>query len=125
MKTKEITTEDQPCPKFVASGEGRHTPYQGGHVTIPLASADTGGCLGVGTASFPPGGGPPAHVHKTFDELFYVLDGEFLFRADGRDDVALPGATVYVPRGVVHQFRNIGEGPGRLLMYWTPAGFEE
>lgn len=35
------------------------------------------------------------------------------------------GAVVYVPRETVHTFKNIGEQPGKLLVFITPAGLEE
>ena len=110
---------------FVGPAGRRHTAYMGGEVTLLLDSAQTGGRFGAGVASFAPDGGPPAHVHRTFDEVFYVLDGEFLFRAGEEDYIAYPGDMVFIPREMAHQFRNIGGVEGRLLTYWTPAGFEE
>ena len=34
------------------------------------------------------------------------------------------GATVFIPRGTPHTFRNDGAAPGRLLVTMTPGGFE-
>jgi hypothetical protein len=35
------------------------------------------------------------------------------------------GSFVYVPRGTVHSFTNVGKTPGRLLVLSTPAGGTE
>jgi hypothetical protein len=31
---------------------------------------------------------------------------------------------VFVPRGTPHNFQNVGEGPARILVMFTPAGME-
>jgi hypothetical protein len=35
------------------------------------------------------------------------------------------GSFVYVPRGAVHSYENVGTEPGRLLILSTPAGGTE
>ena len=37
----------------------------------------TGGALGLFRQTIAPNSGPPAHVHQTEDEFFYVVSGEF------------------------------------------------
>ena len=50
--------------------------------------------------------GPSLHWHPNFDEGFYVLDGELLFRLE--DDVQTVGAgqVALARRGVPHAFAN-------------------
>lgn len=36
-----------------------------------------------------------------------------------------PGGTVFMPRGVVHTFKNVGDEPSRMLVMTTPSGFEK
>lgn len=46
------------------------------------------------------------------------------FLCDGQTHRAEPGSYVYIPRGTVHTFRNVGETPGEFLGTATPAGHE-
>lgn len=34
------------------------------------------------------------------------------------------GTTLHIPAGVVHSGENVGDGPGRRLLVFTPAGME-
>jgi mannose-6-phosphate isomerase-like protein (cupin superfamily) len=67
-------------------------------------------------------GGPPLHFHYTQDEWFYILEGEFVFRIG--DDIfnAKVGDSVFAPRQIPHTFAKIGEGNGRMLVVYQPAG---
>lgn len=68
-------------------------------------------------------GGPPPHVHRDHEELFYVLDGRYLFVRD-RDELELmPGDSVVIPRATRHQFRTL-VAPARTLILIVPAGLE-
>jgi mannose-6-phosphate isomerase-like protein (cupin superfamily) len=66
----------------------------------------------------------PLHVHAHEDELFYVLEGEHVFRVGDEDFHAGPGATVFGPRGVPHAHRRAVPRTGRFLTMVSPAGFE-
>jgi len=69
-------------------------------------------------------GGPPLHTHELWDEGFYVLEGEVRIQA-GEDVVtATPGTFAFAPRGVAHTFSNPTESDARILVVFTPAGFE-
>ncbi len=66
------------------------------------------------------GAGPPPHMHREHEEVFYVLDGEFEFFL-GDDRAAAPtGTLVVVPRGTRHHFR--GTPGSRLLVIAIPGG---
>ena len=64
-------------------------------------------------------------MHHAEDQGIYVLEGEHEFVCDGRTFRAEAGAFVYIPRGVVHSFENVGASDGRLLILSTPAGGTE
>lgn len=72
-------------------------------------------------ASFP---GPAPHVHQTFEEIFFVLEGAPTFLLEGEQITGAPGMVVSIPRGKVHTFGNPGPAPARFLVLSTPAGFE-
>ena len=70
-------------------------------------------------------GGPPRHVHVSQDEWFYVLQGNYVVEVGGdRFDLG-PGDSVLAPRGVPHVWAHVGEGVGRMLVEFHPAGLME
>jgi mannose-6-phosphate isomerase-like protein (cupin superfamily) len=66
----------------------------------------------------------PLHVHDREDELFYVLEGDHVFRC-GDDELHVgPGGSVFAPRQVPHAHRRVIPRTGRFLTLVYPAGFE-
>jgi quercetin dioxygenase-like cupin family protein len=96
----------------------------GGMLTFKATGAVSAGRVMAMESLIPPGEGPPLHVHAKEDEMLYVLEGEFRFQIGDDLHDAPAGSFVYVPRGVPHVWQNAGETPGRLLVYFTPAGME-
>jgi quercetin dioxygenase-like cupin family protein len=84
----------------------------------------TGGKLSVFQATMPEGFSPPRHIHTREDEVFLVLEGEAWFDVDGERQLAGPGTSVYMPRGVPHTFR-IKSPVARMLGIMTPGAFEQ
>ena len=70
---------------------------------------------------FPPGAGAFVHRHRSYEEAFYVLDGEIEYALDDRPVTASPGTTVFVPAGVVHAFKNVGNADARHLVIYAPV----
>jgi len=73
-----------------------------------------------GAAGFP---GPPPHVHRSFEEAWFILEGKVAFTADGRTISAERGTFLFVPRGVPHTFRVLGERPARWLGIFSPGRY--
>jgi mannose-6-phosphate isomerase-like protein (cupin superfamily) len=71
-----------------------------------------------------PGGGPPPHMHTREDETFTALEGEFEILSEGKWSKIAVGDVVFAPRGHVHTFRNCGSTSGKILIFVSPAGFE-
>jgi mannose-6-phosphate isomerase-like protein (cupin superfamily) len=114
----------RPSPfSLVTEGTVLETPT-GDVVTIKAATRQTNGSLTVLELVIGPGKGPALHTHLREDELWYVLDGDFRFKA-GDAMLRMPaGGMAFGPRGTPHAFQNIGETPGRLLVITTPSGLE-
>ncbi len=111
---------------YVPSGEGKPLYFVGDLYTFKVTGEQTNGALGLWEALIPPQAGPPPHIHHREDECFYVLEGEFEFPNDGDDVVrAGAGSLVYVPRGNLHTYKNVGPEPGRMLVSQTPGGSHE
>jgi mannose-6-phosphate isomerase-like protein (cupin superfamily) len=107
-----------------AGGTAIRSPT-GGHGRIKVGVEETAGSLTVYESLRPAGdlGGPMLHKHS-FDEAFYVLQGEYTFQVGERLVNASTGAFVYIPGGTVHTFRHTGEGDGRMLTICAPGGIE-
>ena len=117
---------NQPTPSscVVPPSGSRVIRAYGQELTVHLGSTDTGGKYSVFTDLTPPGGGPPPHYHDDEDEWFFVLAGRVEFFLDKVWAEVPVGTTVFVPKGVVHTFRNPGDQPLRMLIQVAPAGFE-
>jgi quercetin dioxygenase-like cupin family protein len=108
----------------VRAAEGEARWMVGDTYTVKASGASTGGSLGLVEASIPPGSGPPSHRHTREDEAIYLLSGSLECRADDEVVHATAGDFVFLPRGVVHSFRNTGVDAARALVIITPSGFE-
>ena len=108
---------------ILGPGEGRTIPGTG-TMTLKATGEQTGGSIGFLEATSSPGTGPPRHIHRSCDELFYVLEGEFLFLVGERQVSALPGTFVFIPRGTVHAAKVVGTEPGKVLVGYVPGGLE-
>jgi mannose-6-phosphate isomerase-like protein (cupin superfamily) len=99
-----------------------HLRFSDAEFVIRASAETTGGALGI-IEEIDPLDTPP-HVHTNEDEIFYVLEGEHVFRI-GDDEHALgPGEAVFAPRGVPHSQRRAVPRTGRTLSMVSPAGFE-
>lgn len=114
----------------VASEEGPVWDMEPGRpAAFKLLSEQTDGKIAVFEEVVPPGGGTPLHIHRTSDEVIYVVSGEFLFRLGEESRRVSGGSWVFIPLGSVHGWRNSGHEDGRVFFIFTPAAgarcFEE
>jgi mannose-6-phosphate isomerase-like protein (cupin superfamily) len=109
----------------VQPGEGTvlETPI-GDVVTVKASTRQTNGSLTVLEFVIGPQKGPALHTHLREDELWYIIEGDFRFKAGGAMLRVSAGGMAFGPRGMPHAFQNIGEAPGRLLVITTPSGLE-
>ncbi len=97
-------------PQVIRPGEGERLPFGRLIATEAFEALELSG----------PGQGPPPHVHRHHDELFYVLEGRVGFLLEEEAVDAPAGTVVLVPRGTRHGF---SRPPGaRLLAVTVPAG---
>jgi mannose-6-phosphate isomerase-like protein (cupin superfamily) len=114
-------------PKVVGPGE-REAYVLGGRALLTVKNrGDRGeGCSNIEHATQAGYQGPSPHFHRNQHEDIYVLEGHFEFRLEDRTFEGSPGTFVHIPKGCVHTFRNTGEGVGKLLITFVPAGgFED
>ncbi|MFN8353946.1 MAG: cupin domain-containing protein [Spirosomataceae bacterium] len=68
------------------------------------------------------GGGPALHIHYDQDETMNILEGEYLFQVGDQKVKLKTGDTIFIPRGTPHAFVHLGEGIGKKLSIYQPAG---
>jgi len=95
-------------------------------ITFKLTGEETNDAYSVVEIISQPGGGPFfLHTHIP-QETFYIIEGDFEIYGQGENGEkytipAPPGATVHVPGGVPHGFKNAGSAVGKVLVMYEPA----
>jgi quercetin dioxygenase-like cupin family protein len=93
-------------------------------VAFKVRGEQTGGSLTVMENVAAPGEGPPLHTHANEVESLYVIEGELRFKLGDELKAAPTGSFIFIPRGVPHTWQNVGDGPARILIHFTPSGME-
>jgi mannose-6-phosphate isomerase-like protein (cupin superfamily) len=96
----------------------------GGDLRLKADTDSTDGSFTLLEIEIGPKQGPPRHLHRREDEMWYILDGSFRFFADDEILMASTGGFVFVPRGTSHCFQNLEDRPSRMLVMFTPSGME-
>src|SRR3954470_20490680 len=95
-------------PYVIGATEGEAVSFLMTHMTLKAGNDSTGGALTMIEVLSPPGGTAPWHVHHREDEMFYVLEGEVLYKCGDEVFQAGPGAFVFLPRDIPHSYKNVG-----------------
>jgi mannose-6-phosphate isomerase-like protein (cupin superfamily) len=111
-----------PAAYQLAAEDGERLRFGEVEVVIKASADTTGGAFTIFEENEPVD--TPLHVHENEDELFYVLEGEHVFRVGDQEFQAGPGGVVFAPRGVPHAQRRVVPRTGRTLVLTSPAGFE-
>jgi quercetin dioxygenase-like cupin family protein len=110
---------------LVPPGAGESVWLVGDLIEVKLTSEDTGGAYSMVEVTSPPQGGPPPHIHHDVDETLYVAEGEVEVLLGGGTTRASAGSLAYVPKGMLHTFKNIGTSLSRVVAFISPGGFEK
>jgi len=111
-------------PLVLARDEGEHHHFLNNLFTTKVDGERSGGALTCMEFIGPKDFGPPLHSHDIEDELFYVVEGRLWFSCGGIETEQGPGAVVWLPKGLPHQFQILSD-TARVLQLTTPAQFEE
>lgn len=110
----------------VAAQEGPSISVVGDTYRIVIGSEQTNGAYALIDMLIPPEGGPPPHSHATFQEAFYIIDGEIEVITKEKKYSATKGSYVNIPfNGPVHKFTNRTDKTAHILCLTTPAGMEK
>lgn len=106
-------------------GDGERIELGPNEVTIRLSGDDTGGAFSLCEYTAPPDGpSPPPHVHRVTDEGFHLLEGTLECTVEDESFEIEAGTSLFVPRGTTHTFSATGSRPAKVLVVYSPAGFE-
>ena len=89
------------------NGESTHQAYSLFEYAIPAVTS-----------------GPPPHLHTREDESFICLAGRLDVSLGEKEYVIEPGDYLFLPRNVVHTFRNSADAEARVISVVSPAGLE-
>lgn len=109
----------------VKAGDSRFhkpTPFRGVNPNdLKVSTRDTGGKLSafdyLGTQKV----GPTLHSHLFQDEMFFVLEGEYVFQLGEEKQLLRPGDLIFLPRTVPHTWVQISDR-GKMFYFLQPAG---
>ncbi|MEO6286829.1 MAG: cupin domain-containing protein [Dyadobacter sp.] len=109
----------------VKAGDARfgvHPPYRGVNANdVKISGKDTNGQLAVFEYIGKEMIGPALHVHHDQDEIFSIIDGEYLFQVGNEKFTVKAGDTVFAPRGIPHTWIQLSAQGIQVYMV-QPAG---
>lgn len=98
--------------------------FQNSLVTIRVSTSDGQDGISVLEHRVPHGFSPPLHLHRTEDEVFHVLQGEFRVRVQDQEHRLVAGDTLLAPQGIPHTYRVESAQEGRCLTITARGDFE-
>lgn len=112
----------------ISAGEGRiHGPLRlrgvnANILNVKISGSDTDGDLAIfEQTSLSPGRGTPLHIHNSQDEIFYILEGSYLFQVGDQKHSMSKGDSIFLPRKVPHAWTQVSE-TGKMTVTLQPAG---
>ena len=93
-------------------------------VTIRVSTSEGPDGISVFEHRMPYASSPPFHLHRTEDELFNILEGEYRLKLQDQEQRVGPGTIVLFPKGVPHTYRVESAQGGRCLTVTVRGDFE-
>ncbi|MDI9879616.1 cupin domain-containing protein [Flectobacillus longus] len=118
------TNQAPTSPFVIRSGESRFqesTQVGLSPNNIKVSSKDTNGLLTVFEYVGKEKGGPPLHIHPNQDEIFFIVEGEYLFQVGKEQHRLKAGDTIFLPRNIPHAFAQTSSN-GKLFFMFQPSG---
>ncbi len=110
----------------IKKGEGKRGNIGGIEFISKLNKSQTNSHLACDEAILKPGHlGAPPHMHKTFDEICYVLEGTLNILVGEKVYEVSAGDWHLRPRNIIHTFWNSSASPVRFIDIYIPGGHEE
>ena len=122
LETSSTDARARPQPVAVTPKQALSIKPFGLDMDVLLTTEATGGATSVIVAWHKPGEGPPDHVHFKQEEILFIIEGLYEVTVGDETAKAGPGSIVFIPRNVVHRFKNVGGITGRMLGWSLPGG---
>ena len=91
-------------------------------VRFLLEGEQSGGSVAVFEFDVPAGSRlAAAHSHDGFEETIYGVEGTLVWTVEGEAHEVGPGEALFIRRGAVHQFANVGDLDAKALAIVTPG----
>jgi mannose-6-phosphate isomerase-like protein (cupin superfamily) len=111
---------------MLTSRKGRQIPAIGLGITMKANGEATRDAYSLFEYAIPAEtSGPPPHLHTREDESFICLAGRLDVSLGGEEYTIEFGDYLYLPRDVVHTFRNPYADEARVISVVSPAGLED
>src|SRR5664279_569427 len=108
--------------QIVQAGQGQNYDWANDHIYVKTPLNLTDGRVTMIEDSLKPGFHLARHNHKVMTEIFYILEGEVVFKFDDETILATPGMTVNIPPNTWHDVQCVKGG--KLITIFSPGGFE-
>ena len=106
-------------------GNGRAIRAFGQEAHVLVSSEQTGDAFCVLRFFIPPANVTPPHLHRATDETFLIESGEIEINRGGELLRGRKGDVIYLPKGIAHALRVIGNDEGvALVVCVVPGGFD-
>ena len=122
LETSSTDARARPQPVVVTPKQALSIKPFGLDMAVLLTTEATGGATSVIVAWHKPGEGPPSHVHFKQEEILFIIEGLYEVTVGDETAKAGPGSIVFIPRSVVHRFKNVGGITGHMLAWSLPGG---
>lgn len=108
----------------VLSNTDRFDKHRGlgiSHIDFKTSAQDTKDIFIIEN-TFHAKGGPARHLHYQQDEWFWAVEGEFIFEIGQEKYHLQKGDSIFAPRNIPHVWAYVGDGVGKILIVFNPAG---
>ena len=103
-------------------GNGRAIRAFGQEAHVLVSSEQTGDAFCVLRFFIPPANVTPPHLHRATDETFLIESGEIEINRGGELLRGRKGDVIYLPKGIAHALRVIGNDEGVALVVCVVPG---
>jgi len=118
--------DETPKPIHLKKGVGKKGTVGGMDLLFRLTKNQTGGHMSCDEVTIKPGFlGAPPHLHRTIDEICYVIEGTVNILVGDEVFTVNAGDWHLRPRGIVHTFWNESNQPAKFIDIYLPGGHEE
>jgi uncharacterized cupin superfamily protein len=100
---------------LTTSDSANHLWFLNLFVMVRVSRSDGQDGISILDYRAPHGDSPPLHIHRTEDEVFHILEGEFRVKIAAEERRAGAGDILLAPKGIPHTYRVESPQGGRFL----------